>query len=127
MTPTPILIVEDDANIVGLLGAVFRRAGFAPTLLRHGREALECVAAFEPPAAVVLDVMLPYCDGFAVAEAIRANPRWKDVPIVMLTARTLAADVERARALGVAEYVMKPFQPQSLVSIIRALVGSRRR
>lgn len=126
MTPTPILIVEDDANILGLLGTVFRREGFAPTLLCDGRLAIDLVAAFEPPAAVVLDVMLPYSDGFAVAAAIRENLRWKAVPIVMLTARTLAADVERARALGVAEYVMKPFQPQSLVSIIRALVGSPR-
>jgi DNA-binding response OmpR family regulator len=122
VTGDPIVIVEDDDNIAELLGFMFRREGFAPVVLRDGRAAQEHVASHPPPAAVVLDVMLPYRDGFAVAVAIRSDPRWKDVPIVMLTARSFPSDVERGKDLGVADFVLKPFQPQALVGRIKKIV-----
>ena len=121
---TPIVIVEDDENVALLLAFMLQREGYDPTLLRDGRAAEAYVATQSPPAAVVLDVMLPYRDGFAVAAAIRSDARWKSVPILMLTARSLGADVERARSLGVAEYVVKPFQPRLLVGRIQDLVAS---
>lgn len=123
MGSAAILVVEDDRNVAELLGVMLRREGFEPTLLADGRAAEVHVAGNDPPAAVVLDIMLPYRDGFAVASAIRADSRWKDVPIVMLTARALPADVERARALGIAEYVAKPFRPHELLGRIRTLLG----
>ena len=123
MIPGSIVIVDDDVNTAELLGFVFRREGFATVLLRDGRAAEHYVAAHEPPSAVVLDVMLPYRDGFEVAATIRSDGRWKAVPIVMLTARSLDADVERGRSLGVADYLMKPFQPRLLVSRIRTVLG----
>lgn len=118
-----IVIVEDDENIGELLGFMFRREGFDPVLLWDGRAAEEHVAARDPAAAVLLDVMLPYRDGFAVAATIRADPRWRSVPIVMLTARSLGPDVERGRALGVSDYVVKPFRPPALVGRVKSLVG----
>ena len=117
-----IVIVDDDENIGELLGCMFRRKGFEAIVLRDGRAAEEHVAAREPAAAVLLDVMLPYRDGFAVAAAIRADARWQDVPIVMLTARSAGADVERAQALGVSEYVLKPFRPPALLGRVMRLV-----
>lgn len=122
-TPIPILVVDDDGTIAGLIAAIFRKEGFAPVLLRDGRAALEHVAKEPPPAAAVLDIMLPYTDGFAVAAAIRADPRWRAVPIVMLTARSQPADLERARGLGVGGYLVKPFQPQALVAAVRGLLA----
>jgi DNA-binding response OmpR family regulator len=117
-----ILIVEDDRNIAELLGFMFSREGFAPRLLHDGRAAEDYVAAHEPAAAVVLDVMLPYRDGFAVAEVIRADARWREVPIVMLTARAQHDDVERGRSLAVSEYVTKPFRPQAVVGRVKTLL-----
>ncbi len=105
---------------------MFHKAGFSPVVLRDGRAAEEQVATRTPPAAVLLDVMLPYRDGFAVAAAIRSDERWKKVPIVMLTSRSLPADQARARSLGVSEYVVKPFHPRSLVGRIRALLSAGR-
>jgi two-component system catabolic regulation response regulator CreB len=122
--PIPILVVDDDGTIAGLLAAIFRKEGFAPTLLRDGRAALDHVAREAPAAAAVLDVMLPYTDGFSVAAAIRADPRWGDVPIVMLSARSQPADLERARVLGVGCYLVKPFQPQALVAAVRDLLAA---
>jgi len=117
-----ILIVEDDENVAQLLAFLFDREGFSPVVLRDGRAAEDHVRNAPPPAAAVLDVMLPYRDGFAVAAAIRADPRWGNVPVVMLTARSLGADVDRGIALGVNEYVLKPFQPHALAARVKALV-----
>jgi two-component system alkaline phosphatase synthesis response regulator PhoP len=122
MAPPSILVVDDDQNVAELLGFMFSREGFAPRLVRDGRAAEEYVARNDPAAAVVLDIMLPYRDGFAVAEAIRADARWRHVPIVMLTARVLPEDVDRGRALGVDEYVTKPFRPQALVLRVKTLL-----
>ncbi len=122
MKSPSILIVEDDQNVAELLGFMFSRAGFAPRLIRDGRAAEAYIAAHDPAVAVVLDLMLPYRDGFAVATAIRSDVRWKDVPIVMLTARVLHADVDRGRALGISDYVAKPFHPRALVDRIKRLL-----
>ena len=122
MSAQPIVIVEDDENIAQMLGFLFRRAGFAPLVIRDGRAAEDHVAAHDPAAVVLLDVMLPYRDGFQVASAIRADARWRRAPIVMLTSRALRADQERARSLGVAEYVTKPFHPRTLVGRVRSLL-----
>jgi DNA-binding response OmpR family regulator len=117
-----ILIVEDDQNVAELLGFMFSREGFSPRLIRDGRAAEAYIAEHDPAAAVVLDLMLPYRDGFAVATAIRSDVRWKDVPIVMLTARMLHTDVDRGRALGISDYVAKPFHPRALVDRIKRLL-----
>jgi two-component system alkaline phosphatase synthesis response regulator PhoP len=117
-----IVIVEDDANVAQLLAHMFRKEGYEPVLLPDGRAAEEHVASHPPAALVVLDVMLPYRDGFAVAATIRGHPRWKDVPVLMLTARSLATDVEHGRSLGVNAYVSKPFQPRALVGRVKSLL-----
>ena len=124
MTPPAILIVEDDRNVAELLGFMLSREGFDPRLVRDGRAAEEYVSGNEPAAAVVLDVMLPYRDGFAVATAIRSDARWKDVPIVVLTARAIPEDMERGRALGVSDYVTKPFHPRALVDLVKRLASA---
>lgn len=123
MSERPIVIVEDDDNIAEMLGYLFRRAGYAPLVIRDGRAAEDHVASHDPAAAVLLDVMLPYRDGFQVASAIRADARWRGVPIVMLTARSLPADRARAERLGVVEYVTKPFHPRTLLGRVRSLLG----
>jgi DNA-binding response OmpR family regulator len=122
LSQTSILIVEDDETIAGLVGFLFRREGFEVVLLRDGRAAEAHVASAEPPAVVVLDVMLPYSDGFAVAAAIRARPRWREVPIVLLTARAREEDLERGRGLGVAAHIVKPFQPRALLDTVKGLL-----
>lgn len=117
-----ILIVEDDENVSELLAFAFRRDGFEATVLRDGRAAVEHVRSSAPPAAVVLDLMLPCRDGFAVASAIRADPRWRDVPIVILSARAADTEHERARAAGANAIWTKPFRPRALVEGVRTLL-----
>lgn len=122
MNPYPILIVEDDDNIAQLLGFMFSREGFEPLLFHDGRAAEEYVSTHQPAAAALLDIMLPYRDGFAVATAIRADSRWSSVPIVVLSAKSLEADVERGRRAGIQHWVSKPFHPGALVGQVKDLI-----
>jgi DNA-binding response OmpR family regulator len=115
-----VTIVEDDENVAGLLVFLLQREGFAPEIVRDGRAALEYVASHGPPAAVVLDHMLPYRDGLAVASAMRADPRWGDVPILLLSAAQ--ANLEPIPGAGrVDACIEKPFDPSALVARLKRL------
>jgi DNA-binding response OmpR family regulator len=117
-----IIVIEDDENMAGLLEAVLRREGFEPKVLRDGRAALEHVRAHRPPDAVVVDQMLPYRDGLAIASAMRADPRWSAVPVVLLRSATPSRwDAERDARL-VDACVAKPFDPGVLVASLRRLL-----
>jgi DNA-binding response OmpR family regulator len=118
-----VLIVEDDVTIAGMLDAIFRRAGFSPTLVRDGRSAITFIDTGEPPAVAVIDVMLPYIDGFSVVAAMRRAPRWAEVPVMMLSSRQLPDDVVRAKELGVREYLQKPFNARTLLATVREMLG----
>lgn len=107
-----------------MLGEILRRGGFAPTTVRDGRSAINEVRHGEPPRAAVVDLMLPYTDGLSVVAAMREDPRWSGVPVVMLSARQLPPDVARARELGVRRYLTKPFDVGELLSAVRGLVAS---
>jgi two-component system catabolic regulation response regulator CreB len=120
LEPHRVTIVEDDENIAGLLMFLLQREGFAPELVRDGRAAIEHVARNGPPAAVVLDHLLPYRDGHAVASAMRADPRWSDVPILLLSAAQ--ADVEPGPGdARVDACIEKPFDPSVLVTWLKRL------
>jgi DNA-binding response OmpR family regulator len=125
MRPSSIVIVDDDRTVAQLLGFMFAREGFAPVLLHDGRAAEEYVVKHDAPAAVLLDVMLPYRDGFSVAAAIRSDARWREVPIVMLTAKSLHSDLGQARQLAVTEYLVKPFQPRAVLDLVKKLLQAR--
>jgi DNA-binding response OmpR family regulator len=120
--PVRITVIEDDENVAGLLDVVLRREGFEPEVLRDGRAALEHVRAHRPPDAVVVDQMLPYRDGLAIASAMRADPRWSGVPIVLLRSATPSPrDADRDARL-VDACVAKPLDPGVLVASLRRLL-----
>lgn len=120
-----ILIVEDDPNIGQLLVFLFQRSGFEPLLLRDGRAAEEYVTTHGPVAVAILDMLLPYRDGFAVVEAIRSDPRWHPIPIVVLSAKPPELDTERSHQARISDWVSKPFQPAALLARVRSLVAQR--
>lgn len=120
-----VLIVEDDVTIAGMLDAIFRRAGFHPTAVRDGRSAISLIDQGNPPAVAVVDVMLPYIDGFSVVAAMRRDPRWAEVQVMMLSSRQLPDDVARARELGVREYMLKPFNAKKLLATVWEMLGLR--
>ena len=116
------LVVEDDADIGKLLHWVFERERFEVTLLADGRAALERIAAGPPASLVLLDVMLPHVSGHDVLAALRANPGWKSVPVIMLSAKSQEHDIVKALDAGANDYMVKPFQPAELRARVRRLV-----
>ena len=110
-----VLLVEDDASLGQQVVERLRAAGFEPTWVRDGREALE--VSPEPFSLLVLDLMLPGAHGFDVLKKLRSA---SDVPVLVLSARNDTHDKVRALELGADDYVTKPFWPEELVARVLA-------
>lgn len=119
-----LLIVEDETHIVTLLTTKFRNAGYDIAVARDGQEGLELATANQPDA-ILLDVMLPKLDGYEVCRAIRAHAGGRAPLIVMLSARSQAADRQRGLAAGCDEYITKPFRPAELLERVNSLLRER--
>jgi two-component system, OmpR family, alkaline phosphatase synthesis response regulator PhoP len=121
-----ILVVEDEEHLAFGIKFNLEAEGFAVTTVIDGQAALNAIAGTAAPIdLVVLDLMLPGMSGYAVCEAIRAQGN--DVPIVMLTARTLVEDRIRGFDAGTDVYLQKPFDLEELISIVRNLLSRRGR
>ena len=117
-----ILVVDDEPNIVLSLEFLMKQAGFQVRTASDGEAALAAVAA-ETPDLVLLDVMMPRKNGYEVCQAIRANPDWKAVRIIMLTAKGREVEREKGLALGADDYITKPFSTQEVVERVRELLA----
>jgi len=114
-----VLVVEDDVHIAQVLAFMLERQGYRVTHVADGRAAVAHVAASPAPDLVLLDVMLPYVDGFEILGLIRARPGWKDTPVLMLSAKDTERDTARALEAGASDFIIKPFQPQELLARLR--------
>jgi len=121
LTARPILVVDDDAKIVRLVRTYLEREGFAVTTAADGRSALAAIER-DPPALVVLDLMLPELDGRAVIRAIRGAGRETDVPVLILSARGSVTDRIAGLEDGADDYLPKPFSPAELVLRVKTIL-----
>ncbi len=117
-----VLVVDDEPNIRLSLEFLMRKAGYEVTGVDDGEAALEAVKN-SVPDLMLLDVTLPKLSGYEVCEAVRANPEWKGVRILMLTARGRDIEREKGLALGADDYVTKPFATRDVVERVQALIG----
>jgi len=113
-----VLVVDDDAKTVELVKLYLNRDGYKVLVAYDGIEALR-LARQSHPDLVVLDLMLPGCDGLEVCRTLRNE---SDVPIIMLTARTTEDDRLTGLDLGADDYVTKPFSPKELAARVRAVL-----
>jgi DNA-binding response OmpR family regulator len=120
--PKSILVVDDEPNIVLSLEFLMSKEGYLVRTARDGEEALEAIRE-SPPDLVLLDVMMPRLDGFEVCQTVRANPEWKDMRIVVLTAKGREVDQEKGLALGADDYITKPFSTRGLMEKVRKTLG----
>ena len=120
-----ILVAEDEEHLAYGIKFNLEAEGYTVTVVGDGQAALARLAADPPPDLVVLDLMLPGMSGYAVCEAIRAHG--SDVPVVMLTARTLVEDRIRGFDAGTDIYMQKPFDLEELLSVVLNLLGRRGR
>jgi DNA-binding response OmpR family regulator len=126
VTGETILVVDDDPNIVELARMYLEREGFRVQAAGDGAKALEMIAR-QPPALLVLDLMLPKVDGWEVCRRVRAGKAAPDLPIVMLTARDDDVDKIVGLELGADDYVTKPFNPRELVARVKAILRRTQR
>src|SRR5579871_1005815 len=122
--PKKILAVDDERHIVRLVQVNLERAGYEVVTAFDGKEALEKVES-ERPDLVVLDVMMPYMDGFEVLKNLRKNPETRELPVIMLTAKAQDADVFRGWQSGVDCYLTKPFNPMELIVFVKRIFTSQ--
>ncbi|MCG8343466.1 MAG: response regulator transcription factor [Chlorobiales bacterium] len=126
MSEPLILVVEDDRNLAKLLKYNLEKAGYKCFLAETGEDALQLLAERDVDL-VLLDIMLPGIDGFEVCRKIRQHQLFRDLPIVMLTAKGEEIDKVLGFELGIDDYVVKPFSPRELNLRIRAILKRDRR
>ena len=116
-----ILVVDDDSELVALLNFNLRKAGFAVGTARDGVEALKKARSIHPDL-ILLDLMLPEMDGYAVCEILRRDPSTSSIPILILTALTSQLGRLAGFDCGATDYLTKPFSPRLLVNRIEQML-----
>ena len=113
-----IMIVEDEPELAALVADYARAAGYTAQVVGDGREALAAIRT-QPPALIVLDLMLPGPDGLSLCRALRAS---SDLPLIMVTARVEEIDRLLGLEAGADDYLCKPFSPRELIARIKAIL-----
>jgi DNA-binding response OmpR family regulator len=116
-----ILIVDDEPNIVVSLEYLMKREGYEVSIAPDGEAALHALA-HDTPDLIILDVMLPKLNGFEFCRRVRADPRWRGLKILMLTAKGRETEVAKGLEVGADAYVTKPFSTRHLIAQIGALL-----
>jgi len=125
--PYKILLVDDNPQNLELLEVYME--GMAEADVRtatHGIEAMEQIVT-DPPDLVLLDIMMPKMSGFEVVKRLKADPKTRDIIVVMVTALNETADIERAAECGANEYITKPIDRTALIDLVRNLLAARPR
>ena len=117
----PILIIEDEKDIVDLIEYHLRQSGFSVRKALDGPSGLE-YAKKELPKLIILDLMLPGMDGKDICRALKSNPLTQSIPILILTAKAEEVDRVIGFELGADDYVTKPFSPRELVLRVKAIL-----
>jgi len=123
--PHRILIADDEPHIVELVRVCLEDSGVEIMEAGDGEAAL-AAARQRHPDLILLDVMMPRVDGFEVGRRLKADAATRDIPILMLTAKSQPTDRERGADVGAESYVTKPFSPSKLASEVQKLLARRR-
>lgn len=121
-----IFCVEDDSNIRELVVYTLETTGFNARGFEDGREFLEALA-LETPELVLMDIMLPGDDGLELLKKLKASPKTREIPVIMVTAKGAEYDKVKGLDLGADDYVTKPFGMMELVSRIKAVLRRTRK
>ena len=118
-----VLVVDDDKEVVRLMQAYLERAGYGVLVAYEGETAVSLLRQ-EKPDLLLLDLMLPGLDGWAITQIMRRDPELAAIPIIMLTARVDDMDKIAGLEMGADDYVTKPYNPREVVARVRARLRS---
>ncbi|MCC6353845.1 MAG: response regulator [Verrucomicrobiae bacterium] len=113
-----ILIVEDTPANIQTLTAILKEQDYQISVATNGRQALQVIEKMRPDL-VLMDIMMPEMDGYEACRQIKASPRWRDLPIIFLSAKSETDDIVRGFELGAVDYVSKPFNAHELLARVR--------
>jgi CheY-like chemotaxis protein len=117
-----ILLVDDEADILTLYKKILERGGYEISTAQSGNEAFEKMVTFKPHL-VILDIMMPGMDGWEVAKKIRADDKEKDIPIIMLTVKSMIEDkVKSIEVAGANRHLTKPVDSHNLLYTVKSLL-----
>jgi len=122
-TPVHVLVADDEPHIGRIIKMKLEQGLFRVTLAYDGREAMDVLSKEPDIALVLLDLMMPHLSGLDVLGAMRADPRWRDIPCIILTAAGEEQQHTRAMDLGATAFLTKPFSPKKLYARAAELVG----
>ncbi len=114
-----VLLVDDDARNIFALSSVLERRGMDVLTATTGTEAIQTLELTPEVAIVLMDIMLPEMDGYQTMEVIRANPTFRRLPIIALTAKAMKGDREKCLEGGASDYLAKPVNTEQLLSALR--------
>ncbi len=117
-----ILLADDEEDIKTIVKFYLEGLGYQTVTAFDGLDAIS-TAETEKPDVILLDAMMPVIDGFEVLRRLKGNPDTKHIPVIMLSAASQAALVEKAMALGARDYIAKPFEPSKLGRALEAAIA----
>jgi DNA-binding response OmpR family regulator len=119
----PVLIIEDEPDIAEILRYSLEKAGFSTRTASTGAEGLNAsLDHTNPPSLILLDLLLPGMNGLEICRRLRNEPATHRIPIVIITAKALPADIDSSLALGVNDFFVKPFSIREVVGQVRSLL-----
>ncbi len=122
-----VLIVDDSVSVRRVMSNFIKKIGLNPIVAKDGVDALEVMQrSAKTPGIILLDIEMPRMDGYELTSTLRAQKAFKDIPIVMITSRSGEKHRQKAFELGATEYLVKPYQDEVLMSIIRRLISESR-
>jgi DNA-binding response OmpR family regulator len=129
MTTSPketILVIEDEPTTKALILYKLKNSGYAVDCVSDGTEGLDYLEK-STPDLIILDLMMPLMSGKEFLIIMRQNERYRNIPVIILTAKTLERDIVEGLSLGADDFVKKPFSPSELAARVRALLARRQR
>jgi two-component system sensor histidine kinase/response regulator len=122
MPKKQILVVEDQDLLLMAIRDVLEMEGYKVVTAGDGIEALEVMQTFMPDL-IIADISMPRMDGYKFFEAVHIRPEWIPIPFIFLTARAEKEDRLKGKAMGAEDYLVKPFDPQELLVVVRSRIG----
>lgn len=120
--PPLILVADDEAEVRAFVCEILTEAGFATASVTDGDEVGDR-AVKDPPRLIVLDLMMPRMDGYTALTRLHADPRTRDIPVIVLTGQSEAIYRTISAGVGAVAHLTKPFSPRQLLDLIRGILG----
>ena len=117
-----ILIADDEEDVKVVIQLFLESKGYEISTAFDGLDTIDRVKE-EKPDLIILDIMMPIIDGFEVCKRLKADPESADIPIVMLSAASESESRQKGIDAGAVDYIVKPFEPDQLESVIRGILG----